>query len=183
MNECKTNSRELIARVKGFSLIELLVVVAIILIITAIAVPNFMRSRMAANEASAAENVRTITTASVVYNTTYQNGFPPSLASLGGSTAPATCNQAILVETDITSAPHQKSGYVFAYAGQGATVTAPVGCAAPGYNAYLVTANPNILGVTGQRSFCSTTPGVVHYDVTGAAIGSLAACEALPALQ
>ena len=60
----------------GFSLIELLIVVAIILIIAAIAIPNFLRSRMAANEASAVENVRTITTASVIYSTTWEMAIP-----------------------------------------------------------------------------------------------------------
>ena len=56
---------------KGFSLIELLIVVAIILIIAAIAIPNLIRSRMAANEASAVASIRTINTAEVVYSTTY----------------------------------------------------------------------------------------------------------------
>src|ERR1700691_5658028 len=69
----------------GFSLIELLIVVAIILIIAAIAIPNFIRSQMAANEASAVENLRTISTASFAYTTTYNIGFAPSLAALGGN--------------------------------------------------------------------------------------------------
>ncbi len=68
---------------KGFSLIELLIVVAIILIIAAIAIPNLLRSRMAANEASAVGSLRTLNTAAVQYNTTYGLGFPTALSALG----------------------------------------------------------------------------------------------------
>jgi len=77
---------------KGFSLIELLIVVAIILIIAAIAIPNLLRSRMAANEASAVGSLRTINTAEVTYQTTYPNvGFAANIGALGGA---APCNVA-----------------------------------------------------------------------------------------
>lgn len=169
---------------RGFSLIELLIVVAIILIIAAIAVPNFMRARMAANEAAAVSNVRTITTAAVAYHVTWGNGYPPLLAALGGvSGAPATCNQAILIDSVLATPPSRKTGFIYAYTGQGPAVIAPPGCGAPGYEAYLVTATPISLGTTGQRSFCSTEPAVIHNDVTGAPIASPGACNALPALQ
>jgi type IV pilus assembly protein PilA len=167
---------------QGFSLIELLIVVAIILIIAAIAIPNFMRARMAANEAAAAETIRTLTTASVVYATTYSNGYPPTLATLGGGPI-ATCNQADLMDPIVTNPPNQKSGYVFQYTGIGGNVIAAAGCGAPGFNGYFVAAAPTTIGVTGQRSFCSDTPGVVHFDPTGLVPGSAAACDALPALQ
>ena len=84
-------------RSKGFSLIELLIVVAIILIIAAIAIPNLLRARMSANEAAAVSNLRTITSASVVYSTTWGNGYAPTLATLGGS-GTATCDQADLLD-------------------------------------------------------------------------------------
>jgi prepilin-type N-terminal cleavage/methylation domain-containing protein len=168
----------------GFSLIELLVVVAIILIIAAIAIPNLLNARMAANEAAAAETVRTITTASMAYSSTYQNGFPPALAALGGPAAgPATCDQAILMDPVITTAPNQKSGYAFDYTPVGAPVTAPPGCSAGGANGYLVTAIPVSHEVTGIRSFCSDEPGTIHVDTSGALPGSQAACEGLPILQ
>src|SRR5271169_1838415 len=117
----------------GFSLIELLVVVAIILIIAAIAIPSLLNSRMAANEAAAAVTVRTITTASMTYSSTYGNGFPPNLATMGGPPAgPATCNQAVLLDDIVTTAPNLKSGFTFAFTAVGPPVVPPVGCGVPG---------------------------------------------------
>jgi len=169
---------------RGFSLIELLVVVAIILIIAAIAIPNLLNSRMAANGAAAVENVRTITTASMAYSSTYGNGFPATLAVLGGpSGGVSTCDAAILLDPVLTAPPYQKSGYSFAYTAVGAAVTAPAGCTLPGSNAYLVTAVPITVSLTGIDSYCTDEPGTIHYDTTGAPAADQAACEALPALQ
>jgi type IV pilus assembly protein PilA len=168
----------------GFTLIELLIVVAIILIIAAIAIPNLLRSRMAANEAAAVENVRTITTASVVYNSTWSNGYPPSLAALGGTSgASATCDQAILIDSLLATAPNQTSGYGFGYSGNsGAVANVPSNCSNAGFNGYFVNATPIVPGTTGQRSFCSDTPGVIHYDPTGTLIPDVATCDADPTL-
>ncbi|MGH9700648.1 MAG: prepilin-type N-terminal cleavage/methylation domain-containing protein [Candidatus Acidiferrales bacterium] len=168
----------------GFSLIELLIVVAIILIIAAIAIPNLIRAKVSANEAAAAETVRTITTATMAYSSTYGNGFAPTLATLGGPPAGiANCDQAILMDPIVTAAPNQKSGYKFAYTAVGAPVVAPAGCGAPGTNAYLVTATPISEFSSGIRSFCSDEPGTIHFDTTGTTAGSQGACEALPELQ
>ncbi len=167
---------------RGFSLIELLVVVAIILIIAAIAIPSFLRARIAANEAAAANNTRTITTAAITYSSTYQNGYPPSLATMGPPPGgPATCDAADLIDSIFATAPNQKSGYTYAYIASN-PVTVAAGCGAAGDNNYLVTATPVMVGITGSRSFCSEEPGVIHYDATGAATASAAACEALPEL-
>jgi type IV pilus assembly protein PilA len=171
-------------RTNGFSLIELLVVVAIILIIAAIAIPQLLRARIAANEAAAAENVRTLTTASMAYSSTWGNGFPPNIGVLGGLPgAPATCDQANLMDPTITNPPSQKSGFGFAFTAVGPPVIAPAGCSAPGANAYLITATPLDEYITGIRSFCSDEPGVIHYDPTGATPASQGQCEALAPVQ
>ena len=166
----------------GFSLIELLIVVAVILIIASIAVPSFLRARMAANEASAAASIRSISTAAVAYSTTYGNGYPPSLVALSGAGA-ATCDLSDLGDPVVSTAPNQKSGYTFAYVGQTVNATLVPGCNAPGYGGYLVTAAPITPGVSGRRSFCSDTPGVLYSDQTGIAAATVAACDALAPLQ
>jgi prepilin-type N-terminal cleavage/methylation domain-containing protein len=152
---------------KGFSLIELLIVVAIILIIAAIAIPNLLRSRMAANEASAVGSIRTINTSAVTYSSTYPNvGFPPTLVSLGGA-APCTATSSNSCLLDQVLSAGTKSGYKFAWVSDGFTPS--VG--------YSVTGTPVTIGTTGQRMFCSDMSGVIRYDPSGA--GCTSASNAL----
>ncbi len=153
-------------RENGFSLIELLIVVAIILIIAAIAIPNLLRSRMAANEASAVGSIRTLNTAAITYNSTYGNGFPPSLATLGG-TGNVSCTNAELIDTVLAGGT--KSGYNFALTpGNTILTSAQSSCSGLGYSdGYVVTATPITTGTTGQRGFCSDASGVIRYNASG----------------
>ncbi len=145
-------------REKGFSLIELLIVVAIILIIAAIAIPNLLRSKMAANEASAVGSLRTLNTACVSYSTTYGTGYPVALANLGPGT-PATAATADLIDSVLASGT--KSGYVFTFVSG-----APVGGQVP---TYTINANPVTVGTTGQRGFFTDQSGVIRANPTGPA--------------
>jgi len=152
----------------GFSLIELLIVVAIILIIAAIAIPNLLRSRMAANEASAVGSLRTINTAEVTYSTTYPNiGFSADLKSLGGTAATcaaatgAAVANACLID-DVLSTTGVKSGYTFTAVGTAGTGSALL-------VTYASKALPSVVGQSGQRAFCSDQSGVIRYNATGTA--------------
>jgi type IV pilus assembly protein PilA len=160
---------------KGFTLIELLIVVAIILIIAAIAIPNLLRSKMAANEASAVGSIRTMVTANVTYSSTYGNGYAPTLGALGGASTVtvATCNNSLLIDSVIsgggTGNTAQKAGYNFTYVPGTAVTTAGPGCGAAGVNAYSITAVPVTVGTTGQRGFFVDPSGVIRFTTDGTA--------------
>ena len=148
---------------KGFSLIELLIVVAIILIIAAIAIPNLMRARISANESSAAGTVRTINTAEVSYSTTYQQlGYADTLAKLGGANpcTPATDgSKACLIDNTLalaTAAATAKSGYYYTLA-----ASSTVG--------YTINADPANPGSSGVKHFYSDATGVIRFNTTAAA--------------
>lgn len=160
---------------KGFSLIELLIVVAIILIIAAIAIPSLLRSRMAANESSAVATLRTLNSAMITYNSTYPTvGYAAALSNLGPSAAtPCTSSSttACLIDSVLASnglpAGSGKSGFSFAATGAGG----------PPANKYYVTATPVALHATGDRSFCSSEDAVVRANPAGSIAGSEATCQ------
>jgi len=141
---------------KGFSLIELLIVVAIILIIAAIAIPNLMRARMSANESSAAGSIRTINTGEVSYAAAYPSIGFTLLSTLGGAT-PCTPSTGTGCFIDNVLASGSKEGY---------TVTATPGTPVNGVNmTYTSLGYPSALNQTGTRSFCSDQTGVIFYNV------------------
>jgi type IV pilus assembly protein PilA len=143
---------------KGFSLIELLIVVAIILIIAAIAIPNLLRARIAANESSAVGSIRTLNTAQISYNSAYPTvGFAASLANLAGTCTGAsapTSSGACLIDTQLASGT--KSGYSFQMTGVSGTPA----------STYQAIGTPITANTTGVRSFCSVSDAVVRYDTT-----------------
>jgi prepilin-type N-terminal cleavage/methylation domain-containing protein len=167
---------------KGFSLIELLIVVAIILIIAAIAIPNLLRARMAANESSAVSAIRTINTAEVAYQSAYPTvGYSTDLRSLGSAllaacAVPPPSTDACLIDSVLANngqpANTGKSGYTFSSAASGA-----------GNSQYYGGASPLSLGNTGNRSFCSYEDAVVRVDPAGAAIAARGTCTPLAPLQ
>jgi prepilin-type N-terminal cleavage/methylation domain-containing protein len=149
---------------KGFALIELLIVVAIILIIAAIAIPNLIRSKMAANESSSVASLRTINRAEVTYNNSYLNTYG-TLVSLGPgpasctSSTVATSTAACLIDNHLAS--RTKSGYNFTIAGTGTSVS------------YSTKATPQAAS-TGTRQFCSDVNLELYYSLTsnGCAVGT-----------
>jgi len=161
---------------KGFSLIELLIVVAIILIIAAIAIPNLMRARMAANDSSAAASEHTIVVGEIGYYGAYPTQGYATLAQLGGAATPCvpgTANGCLIDNNLATNGNgNGKSGYNFAV-----TVTAPAAAAPP---TFYTTAVP-ISNTSGTKSFCAADDGVIRNGAPGVitAPASYAACLAL----
>ncbi|HLY61395.1 MAG TPA: type II secretion system protein [Terriglobia bacterium] len=158
------------AKERGFSLIELLIVVAILLILAAISIPNMLKSRQVANQASAVGSMRTINTAEVTYASTYNTGYSTTLAQLGGSGPVATTASAELIDTVLASGV--KSSYQFYYVACPAAPGPNTGAMANGACAYVATyqasANP-LGGSVNGVSYFSDASGVIRSNTTAAA--------------
>ncbi len=153
---------------KGFSLIELLIVVAIILIIAAIAIPNLLKARIAANQASAVGSLRTIVTSEVGYQSSYGT-YSADLASLGGA-QPCTSSSttACLIDQTLagaTAAATPKSGYYFTYT------------PAAGNTAFTVVAEPAAPGQSGDMHYFTDNSGVIRFNASATAKVSDAALQ------
>jgi len=180
--ECRGELRQM-RKHKGFSLIELLIVVAIILIIAAIAIPNLMRARIAANESAGASTIRTLNTSEATYSTTYPaTGYAANLTALGPNgvdcSVPAnvTATSSCLIDGVLgcggATCPKGAYGY---------TIISPTGgTPAPDY---LIT-GISLTKTAATHDYCSNTDAVVRSQVTsGSGIASATACNALPAIQ
>ena len=142
-------------RRRGFTLIEMLIVIAIILIIAAVTIPSMTNMKMNANETSAVASVRAINQMEVAYQATY-GGYAETLANLGGA-EPCTKSAATACLLDQSLAGGAKSGYNFAAVGSN-----PAGGMS---TSYVVGAAPAVFDRTGKRLFCSTDKNVIRVDL------------------
>ncbi|MBW4026049.1 type IV pilin protein [Acidipila rosea] len=148
----------------GFTLMELLIVISIMLILMLIAIPNMLNLRSQANETSAIQSLRAIYQAEIQYQTNYPaNGFACSLQVLGGESGatPPSAQNAQLLQHDLTVG--QKAGYTFNIVNCTKTTVNNQDM----YTSYEATAVPQAVGKTGHRGFCIDMAGEIKADPAG----------------
>lgn len=145
----------------GFSLVELLIVVAIVLVLSLIAIPNFLRARASASESSAVQSLRTIVSGEHLYSSEYGNGFTPDLPTLAGAGATG-CDSAHLVDSVLAGG--NKGNYKITYTGANAVPTSVPGCTTPGFSSFQLQADPASAMVMGQRHFYTDQGGVIRQN-------------------
>ena len=143
-----------------------------ILIIAAIIIPNLLRAKIAANEASAVASLRAIVTAETTFNDSYATGFSPDLATLGrDGSGEDSCNHAGLIDRVLASG--EKNGYRFTYVPLGESVFAEGakerGCTRPGSRSFELHADPITRGTTGKPSFYTDQRGLIRFNDSGPA--------------
>ncbi len=146
----------------GFSLIEVLVVIAVILIIASIAIPRLLQAKMVANESATVAALRSIATVQIVYDSTYQQGFAPTLAALGPPPGNGQASAARAALIDEVLASGIRGGYNFVYV--------PIDNGGQGKpDQYTVNANPVSPGQTGNRYFYVDQTNVIRFKLDGPA--------------
>ena len=145
-------------RAKGFSLIELLIVVAIILVIAAIAIPNFLRSRVAANQSSAVASLHTLSIAEMTYASTFGAGYSADITTLASPAGGGTSSSTAAGLIDSVLASGVKSGYTFTYSPGAADTTGRI-------NAFSFSADP-VSSSTGTQYYYTDESGVIRQNST-----------------
>ena len=152
-------------RSAGLSLIELLIVVAVLMTLMALAIPRMLQARMLANEASAVASLRTIATVQVTYDSTYQRGYAPGLPALGPPSGggAASASGAGLIDNVLSMGA--KSGYIFLYTAIDANSDGKP-------EAFTINANPTTPGASGMKYFYVDQSNVIRFSITGPANSS-----------
>jgi type IV pilus assembly protein PilA len=167
-NDSRFCNRRSVLSPSGFTLVELLIVIAVIGIVSAISVPAMLRARRTGNEASAIGSLRALNSAESSYAAAAgKGGFSPTLATLAAACPGSSVG---FISPDLSTDPSVKSGYTITMAASAGSAAGPTDCnGVATETAYYVTAVPVSAGLSGLRGFASTGAGTIFFDQTGVA--------------